>query len=196
MRETEITVEVLESVDTVKQLIKSKGFDIVEEYDLNDYYFSKYPLEELKKFSYADLIKNSFIVRDVVDDNPKVLLTYKDKVIDENNVVLSEEKIVSRLGILDNSLKVFEKAGLTRWSSLKQRIIVFKNTEMCFALQNVKDCGLFIEYEEDDNMKDLLEEEKIDLMRNNVKKLGLKLGEDYSCKKVYIKFLRDNKLEG
>ena len=41
-------------------------------------------------------------------------------------------------------------------------------------------------------MKNLSEYEKINLMKNNLSNLGLKLGDDFSCKKVYMKFLKEN----
>ena len=58
MKETEITVEVLEDINVVKNKLLSKSFKIVEKVEMIDYYFSKYSKEELEKFDYAKLIKN------------------------------------------------------------------------------------------------------------------------------------------
>ena len=188
MKETEITVQVFNSLDEIKTNLQNLGFLIIEEYLMEDYYYSKYSTSELKTFSYPDLIKNSFLVRDIKDDNPKVLLTYKNKDIDSFGNVIGEEKIKCRLGLLQNALDVFNSAGLNCWCTLNQHIIVFKKDNICFAVQDVKDLGIFIEYEEDESMQNLTPNEKIKLMKNYLNQLNLNLGTDYSCKKVFMKF--------
>jgi len=188
MKETEITVQVFNNLDEIKSILNNLGFSIIEEYSMTDYYFSKYSADELKNFSYQDLIKNSFLVRDIKDANPKILLTYKNKELDKLGNVIGEEKIKCRLGILQNAIDIFNSAGLNNWCVLDQKIIVFKKEDICFAIQDVKDLGIFIEYEEDDSMKNLSPNEKISLMLDTLKQLNLNLGTDYSCKKVYMKF--------
>lgn len=188
MKETEITVQVFNTLNEIKTTLQNLGFLIIEEYLMEDYYYSKYSADELKTFSYQYLIKNSFLVRDIKDENPKILLTYKNKELDELGNVIGEEKIKCRLGILQNAIDIFKSAGLNCWCNLTQNIIVFKKDDICFAVQDVKDLGIFIEYEEDDSMKNLSPNEKITLMLNTLKQLNLNLGTDYSCKKVYMKF--------
>lgn len=192
MKETEITVQVFNPIEEIKLKLNSLGFEIIEKYSMTDYYFSKYSIEELKNFNYADLIKNSFLVRDIKDDKPKILLTYKNKDIDDLGNVISEEKIKCRLGILQNALDIFNSIGLNNWSILNQKIIIYKKDSVCFALQEVVNLGIFIEYEEDETMSNLSTQEKISLMKTTLKKLNLNLGEDFSCKKVYMKFKKRN----
>ncbi|MBE7075308.1 MAG: hypothetical protein E7376_04950 [Clostridiales bacterium] len=188
MKETEITVQVFNSIDEIKQMLMLKEFEILEEYNLNDFYFSKFSKQELNNFEYKDLLKNSFIVREVLDDNPKTLLIYKNKIVDENNIVISEEKIKIKVEDLNNILNIFEKIGLNCWCTLNQNMIVYKKDNIKFTLQNVQGLGTFIECEEDNTMAMLNEYEKINLMLNNLKSLGFEMGSDYSCKKVYMKF--------
>ncbi len=108
MKETEITVEIFDDVKSVTKILKSLGFEMIEKYKISDYYFSKYSKAELKRLDYANLIRNSFLVRDIVDDNPKVLLTYKDKVLDDNGNVVAEQKVISKVNDLHNTLKIFK----------------------------------------------------------------------------------------
>lgn len=53
-------------------------------------------------------------------------------------------------------------------------------------VQIIKNLGIFIEYEEDESMKDLSPDQKFSYMVNITKNLGLKLGNDFSCKKVFM----------
>jgi len=192
MRETEITVQVFDSINIIIEKLKNLDFYIIEKYEMTDYYFSKLSNEDLKNLSYSSLIKNSFLVRDIKDKNPKILLTFKDKTLDECNNVISEEKIFTKVDNLEKTLKIFNNINLNCWCTLNQKMIVYKKDNLEFALQIIDGLGVFIEYEEDDSMKTLSEYEKINLMKSNLLSLGLNLGEDYSCKKVYMKFLKEN----
>lgn len=53
-------------------------------------------------------------------------------------------------------------------------------------VQVIENLGILIEYEEDDSMTIMKQQEKIDYMCNVVNSLNLKLGNDYFCKKVFM----------
>ena len=42
MSETEITVQVFNDYNEIDEVLKRKGFEMVENYQLNDWYFSKF----------------------------------------------------------------------------------------------------------------------------------------------------------
>ena len=155
---------------------------------MQDWYFSKYSLQELNDFDYSTLIKNSFLVRKIVDTETKSYLCYKNKVLDKNGNVIAEEKTSCPILDTEKCLQILKDANLINWCNLEQDMLVYSNNNMCFAVQIVKDLGIFIEYEEDETMLDLTEKEKIELMYNNLKSLGLNIGTDFNCKKVYLKF--------
>ena len=189
MKETEITVQVFEDFDTIKSKLVGQGYAIVEEVIMKDYYFSKYPMEELKEFEYKKIMKNSFLVRCVESENERDLkVVYKDKEVDENNNVISEQKYSCKIADPDTMIKIFQCANLTCWCEVKQTMYEFNNGVTHFALQDVEGLGLFIEYEEDESMDGLSEYEKIEVLLNRLRALDLKIGDDYSCKKVLMKF--------
>lgn len=183
--ETEITVQVFNKLEEIQKILKGSGFEMIESYQLNDWYFSKY--EDISFFGYQDLLNNSFLVRQIIDDNPQIQLCYKKKVLDENNNVVSEEKTNTTIKDLEKTLQIFKMANLNNYCVLKNNSYVYKKDEICFVVQCIKDLGIFIEYEEDDSMKNMNEKEKFNYMSKIVKQLGLKLGQNYSCKKVYMK---------
>ena len=53
-------------------------------------------------------------------------------------------------------------------------------------MQIIKDLGIFIEYAESDDMKEMLPEMKFKKIVDTITHLGLDLGNDYSCKKVFM----------
>ena len=91
----------------------------------------------------------------------------------------------------EKAIKIFKSAGLNNWCNLKQLNLEYKNNEMDFLVQIVEDVGIYIEYEETETMKNLTTQQKIELMHSQLKSLGLNLGDDIFCKKVYIKYLKN-----
>lgn len=195
MKETEITVEVFDSLDKIDSILKSQGFEVLRIFDLFDYYYSKYSTEELKVMTYNEMISNSFLLRSFCKDELKQLLTYKKKEFDENNNVIAEEKVNCNIDNVDNALKCFDLAGLNRWASMVQNVTVYRKGDIKFDIQHIDGLGTFIEYEEGDTLTYLkTPTEKIKYMSDVLKGLGLKLGEDFLCKKVYLKFKKENGL--
>ena len=194
MRETEITVQVFDTMQNVeKQLIKL-GFEIPERYHMKDWYFSKYTTDELKAMSYLDIINNSVIVRYICDDSPRTYLVYKKKEMDKDDNVIAEEKYNVILSDTDDARKILNMAGMNNWCEVVNDSIVFSKDGVVFVLQDIEDLGVFIEYEEDESMSNMTDEEKFRYMQDYLTGLNLNLGADFSCKKVYMKFLKENAL--
>jgi len=192
MKETEITVQILDDVNELINMLKNKNFSLEDEFDMIDYYFSKDDTETLKKLEYLDIINHSFLVRQIVGNDNSVNLMFKSKELDEKGNVIAEEKVKTPVASLEKALKIFRLSGLNNWCEIKQHMLVWKRGETEFAIQIVDGLGAFIEYEETESMKNFTEQEKIDAMLADLKGLGINIGDDYSCKKVYMKFMKEN----
>lgn len=192
MKETEITVQILDDVNDLINMLKNKNFSLEDEFDMIDYYFSKDDTETLKKLEYLDIINHSFLVRQIVGNDNSVNLMFKSKELDEKGNVIAEEKVKTPVASLEKALKIFKLSGLNNWCEIKQHMLVWKRGETEFAIQIIDGLGAFIEYEETESMKDFTEQEKIDAMLADLKDLGINIGDDYSCKKVYMKFMKEN----
>ena len=188
--ETEITVQVFMKAEDVKEYLLKNGFEILEIYDINDNYYSKYRLSKLKKMSYKSLIKNSFLLREIVDDNPRCQLCYKDKII-KNDVVIAETKYTSQVVNKNDAEKVFEMSGLNLWCKSYNHTFSMKKDDIFLAVQDIKGLGCFIEYEEDESMNGMSPMQKIEYMKGILNGLGLPLGKDYNVKKVYMLFKKN-----
>lgn len=187
MQETEITVEVYDDINFIDKLLKEKGFFVNDKKTLNDFYYTNLKQNELKSINYSNLIKNSFLVRNVTGENfEESVLCYKNKVIDENENVIAEEKIKTKIDNLQKTLQILNSANITNWCNLKQDMIIYSNNKVEFALQIVEDLGTFIEFEETEEISTWNEKDKINYLVNYLKSLGLNLGEDFSCKKPYM----------
>lgn len=191
-KETEITVQVYDELDEIDCKLQNINFSLKNQFTMIDCYFSKFTKEDLLKMSYSQIIKNSFLIRNM---KGKSTILFKDKTIDKNNHVVSEEKICLNIDSCDKAKEVFSICGLNNWCNLVQNVYIYTNAEMELAVQVVHGLGTFIEYEEDELMKNLEIDEKINEMIRKVKNLNLNIGSDFFVKKVYLKFIQDNSVE-
>ena len=184
MKETEITVQIFDDYNTIDKTLTDLGFKMVENYQLNDWYFTK--LASVANLSYIDLMNNSFLIRQVIDNNPKIQLCYKKKELDNFGNVIMEEKIKTELTDLEKAINIFKMSGLNNYCLVQNNSYVYQKGNTEFVVQIIKDLGIFIEYEETPDMVNLPAKEKFNYMVDAIKKIGLKIGNDFSCKKVFM----------
>lgn len=183
MKETEITVQVFNNFDEIADILHEKGFYVIEHYHMTDWYFSKF--DDVSNFNYADLIKKSFLVRQR-DDKKYMCVCYKNKELDSCGSVIAEEQLHANTPDTLIAVDIFKEAGLNNYCVVENESYIYGNGDYSFALQLIKNLGIFVELEENESMKGMSGREKFDHMVSIVKSFGLKLGKDYSCKKVFM----------
>ena len=184
MAETEITVQVFNSFEEIKTILENQGFKMVENFQLNDWYFSK--IDNIENMGYIHIMTNSFLVRQILTDSEEIELCYMKKEMDEFGNVIAEEKIKSCVNSLQNTIDIFVASGLNNYCVVKNDSYVYKKDEICFVIQVIDNLGIFLEYEEDDSMINMDEKQKFNYMCRIVNSLNLKIGSDYSCKKMLM----------
>lgn len=189
MNETEITVQCNEDLETIKSKLQNQNFVFLRQFQLNDWYFSAKSLDELNKMNYSELIKNSFLLRQIIEnDGEYIHICYKDKVLDIDGNVISENKTKANIDSLESAISIFNNAGLTMWCKTENTSYVYGKDNIELCIQDIADLGIFIEFEEYDEIKNLSPSEKFETMKSIVMQTKLSLGNDFSCKKVFMKF--------
>lgn len=193
-KQTEITINIKKDISSVKNKLESLGFVEIEKYTGIDNYFTTIS-GEISSTDYKTLLDSSIIIRSFSSKSKKDktnLMVYKNKTLDKNGVVLSEEKISTTVENLDNTLKILKLAGLNNWLSLNQQNSFYKLGEIEITVGTVKGLdGTFLEIEEYPSISMLSPEEKIEKMVEIIKKLGFDSGNDYSVKKAYMLFKKN-----
>ena len=193
-KQTEITINIKKGISSVKNKLESLGFVEIEKYTGIDNYFTTIS-GEISSTDYKTLLDSSIIIRSFSSKSKKDktnLMVYKNKSLDKNGVVLSEEKISTTVENLDNTLKILKLAGLNNWLSLNQQNSFYKLGEIEITVGTVKGLdGTFLEIEEYPSISMLSPEEKIKKMIEIIKKLGFDSGNDYSVKKAYMLFKKN-----
>lgn len=191
---TEITILALPALDEIKSKLVKDGFKKTEFCTQDDYYFTKHSISRAKKMRYSSLIGDSILVREIVGEGTKKYIRryieYKKKVLDRDQRVIAEEKIECRTDSLA-ALKIFALAGLTQWEHIFMTCYIYERGEESLAIQDVDGLGTFIEVEEFKSHAGLDPQEKMKRLIAFVDSLGIEHTEDYSCKKVFLKFKKD-----
>ena len=74
--ETEITVLVKSDYETLQKELEEKGFQIDEEYILNDVYMLDERID-ISNMSYLEILKNCILVRNIIGFEMELLYKYK-----------------------------------------------------------------------------------------------------------------------
>lgn len=188
MRETEITVQVHLPPAALREALLRRGFAQAEQFLLLDRYFCTGDRALAESLDYGELLRRSLLLRTIRAEAETSILCYKDKAIDENGVVVSEEKTSTPVADPETAAAILRKAGLFCWCELTDSSQVLRRGETALVLQAVEGLGVFLEYEEEAGMADWEPYEKLRHMKGLLLSLGLPLGEDFSCRKPYLKW--------
>ena len=88
--QTEITTKVLMTNSELYALLEKHGFDLVEEYTLNDTYYSSLGgKDKVKEIDYQTLIRSSMVVRKVTESegSGEECLIYKNKKFENQAII-------------------------------------------------------------------------------------------------------------
>ncbi len=164
--ETEITVLVKTDYKSLKKDLESKGFELKEEYELNDNYMISNDLD-LSKLSKLEILGKCVLVRDIV--NIKKVLLYKYKKFADNGDILEQGKVECPIDDIDKAINFMKAINYKELFHIYDKCIVFANKETEITVQLVNDKYIFIEMEASpeyvDRKYESVEELKNDLNR-------------------------------
>lgn len=191
---TEICVEISATVDEIKKVAIEKGFEFLETYYNLDTYYTTLKNEELKNVSYLNLLDNSVVIRDVFGDTWAVKnIVHKKKTLDENQNVIEEIKTEIKIDDIAKAKKLFDNLKMTCWCDFTNQNTLLKKGEVILNVQYIKELGTFIEVEEYDSIADYPATQKFDILVDIINSLGFPIGTDYSCKKPFMLFEKNQK---
>lgn len=188
MANTEITVQVFDDINVIKQKLVSFGYTLTEEFSGNDYYFTTLTDKEIKNANYQTLLDASVIVRSystLSSPDKTSMLLFKNKTFDKKGTVVSEEKISTKIENPENTIKILNLIKLKNWLSLKQKNAFYKLGEKTIIVGTVEGLnGCFMEIEEYESIKNLTLQQKIEKLKSDALSFDFNLGSDFSVKKV------------
>lgn len=142
--ETEITVLVKTDYETLKNELKTYGFQEKEKYTVNDVYLIDGTIDILKMKS-LDILKNCVLVRDIVGIEKDLL--YKYKKFDTNGDIIEQGKVECPIIDVDKAIQFMKMIKYKELFNIVDNCVVFANDTTELVVQLVNSKYIFIEME-------------------------------------------------
>lgn len=186
MCEVELTIQVLENLDTIISKLESQNFKLVEKYYMKDYYMIHKSID-LNIDNYS-ILQKCLLIREIIDDNPKKYLVYKNKTYDDLGNILAQNKIKVKVDSIEATKQLLEAVDYICLFEIENNSIVYKKGDTEITIQNITEPNaIYIEIEAND--EELLEsnDTKVkEILKKKLDSLGLKTTGDYEVKKAII----------
>lgn len=187
----EITVRITCSLQEIYNILKSKGFSIVDKYNLEDTYYilnnidiREQPIREiLKKYV---LIRNitQFVPDDFIDSYNLFTMTFKNKKIALDGTIISQDKKDCQIQNMEQGKAFIESLGYKEIMTIKENSIVYGKGKLKLAIKDVVNGDNLIEIE---TIEDDAELDTTDKLKATINELQIPIDtNDYFVKKAEI----------
>lgn len=187
----EITVRITCSLQEIYNILKSKGFSIVDKYNLEDTYYilnnidiMEQPIREiLKKYV---LIRNitQFVPDDFIDSYNLFTMTFKNKKIALDGTIISQDKKDCQIQNMEQGKAFIESLGYKEIMTIKENSIVYGKGKLKLAIKDVVNGDNLIEIE---TIEDDAELDTTDKLKATINELQIPIDtNDYFVKKAEI----------
>lgn len=188
MKQIEITVRLNEDKQTAMKKLSELGYKVIRQSDVDDIYMTT-KLDELNADNIQYVLKKSILLRKLTVNNTEIKkITYKNKEIDSNGNVISEQKINLNCEDIDKAKKLFSYVDFKELVRVKYHVTVYEKDGIELAFQDVENLGTLIEYENNEDFEGKSLEEINDTkknMYNDIKKTEILITEELDVKKAY-----------
>lgn len=188
MKQIEITVRLNEKIEEAISKLKKNGFKKIRESDIDDTYLSNLNIK-MKKENIQDFLKHSVLLRKLKLNGKEIKkITYKNKELDNNGDVISEQKVNLNCDDLIKAENLFNCLGFYNLIEVKYHVIVYEKNGNEFAFQIVENLGILIEYE---NVNDFEGKSVIEInkakneMLEYIKACNINITDEYDVKKAF-----------
>ena len=197
MKQIEVTVQLMDELEIAIQKLESQGFKKIRESDIDDIYLTNLN-KEMVNDNIQEFLRHSVLLRNLNLENKEVKkITYKNKELDNNGGVISEQKINLNCDDLEKAEKLFNYLGFKRLVEVKYHVIVYEKNGMEFAFQVVENLGTLIEYEHKDDFSDRAISEINEAKRkmiNDIKGYKINISDEHDIKKAFELIKKENNI--
>ena len=163
----EITLKIKCELNEFYEIMKKKGFKVIDKFRLDDTYFIPKDLK-LNKTNIRYILSKAVLVRDITDkmtkERPK-LITFKIKNFDENGKILNQESVNCKIYDIEDAKKLLKAIGYKEIMNIIEDDVVYEKEGFEIAVKDIKNGDKLIEIETTDN-------EELDTIEKLIKKVN------------------------
>lgn len=145
----EITLKIKCELNEFYEIMKKKGFKVIDKFRLDDTYFIPKDLK-LNKTNIRYILSKAVLVRDITDkmtnERPK-LITFKIKEFDENGKILNQESINCNISDIEEAKKLLKAIGYKEIMNIIEDDVVYEKEGFEIAVKDIKNGDNLIEIE-------------------------------------------------
>ncbi len=158
----EITVKIKCDLNEFYDILKDKGFKVIDKFSMDDTYFIPKEID-LDKMSTRDILFKAVLVRDIVgkmSNRRTKKITYKIKKFDEHGNILSQRAVNCDILNVEDAKKLLKAIGYKEVMNIKEDDIVYEKDKLQLAIKDIHNGDNLIEIETTED-KDLDTIEKL-----------------------------------
>ena len=163
----EITLKIKCELNEFYEIMKKKGFKVIDKFRLDDTYFIPKDLK-LNKTNIRYILSKAVLVRDITDkmtkERPK-LITFKIKNFDENGKILNQESVNCKIYDIEDAKKLLKAIGYKEIMNIIEDDVVYEKEGFEIAVKDIKNGDNLIEIETTDN-------DELDTIEKLIKKVN------------------------
>lgn len=163
----EITLKIKCELNEFYEIMKKKGFKVIDKFRLDDTYFIPKDLK-LNKTNIRYILSKAVLVRDITDeisDEKTKLITFKIKEFDENGKILNQESINCNISDIEEAKKLLKAIGYKEIMNIIEDDVVYEKEGFEIAVKDIKNGDNLIEIETTDD-------EELDTIEKLIKKVN------------------------
>ena len=163
----EITLKIKCELNEFYEIMKKKGFKVINKFRLDDTYFIPKDLK-LNKTNIRYILSKAVLVRDITDeisDEKTKLITFKIKEFDENGKILNQESVNCKIYDIEDAKKLLKAIGYREIMNIIEDDVVYEKEGFEIAIKDIKNGDKLIEIETTDN-------EELDTIEKLIKKVN------------------------
>ena len=163
----EITLKIKCELNEFYEIMKKKGFKVIDKFRLDDTYFIPKDLK-LNKTNIRYILSKAVLVRDITDkmtkERPK-LITFKIKNFDESGKILNQESVNCKIYDIEDAKKLLKAIGYKEIMNIIEDDVVYEKEGFEIAVKDIKNGDNLIEIETTDN-------DELDTIEKLIKKVN------------------------
>jgi len=187
----EITVRIKCSLDEMYNILKNKGFNIVDKYNLEDIYYIKKDCN-VKKQLISKLLERYILIRKITQFVPSEfkdsyninLLVLKNKDIALDGTIKNQQKKECEIKSIEQGKEFIEALRYKQLIVIREKTLVYGKGELKLAIKDIENGENLIEIETVENFPEL---DSIEKIKQKIKGLQIPIDtNDYFVKKAEI----------
>lgn len=187
----EITVRIKCSLDEMYNILKNKGFNIVDKYNLEDIYYIKKDCN-VKKQLISKLLERYILIRKITQFVPSEfkdsyninLLVLKNKDIALDGTIKNQQKKECEIQSIEQGKEFIEALRYKQLIVIREKTLVYGKRELKLAIKDIENGENLIEIETVENFPEL---DSIEKIKQKIKGLQIPIDtNDYFVKKAEI----------